>query len=98
MDSEVNILLEQQMLQEQFHLENKSNYIKEIYTRILKGHIAVSNFKIKKNSTGAQVDQNARKFLNKINLDYPHGTGHGVGYFLNVHEGPQSLSKIIKLI
>ena len=74
-------------------LDNKSNYVKEIYTRVLKGHIAVSNFKIKKNSTGSQIDQNARKFLKKIKLDYPHGTGHGVGYFLNVHEGPQSLSK-----
>ncbi len=74
-------------------LDNKSSYIKEIYTRVLKGHIAVSNFKIKKNSTGSQVDRNARKFLKKIKLDYPHGTGHGVGYFLNVHEGPQSLSK-----
>jgi len=74
-------------------LDNKSSYIKEIYTRVLKGHIAVSNFKIKKNSTGSRVDQNARKFLKKIKLDYPHGTGHGVGYFLNVHEGPQSLSR-----
>jgi len=74
-------------------LDNKSNYIKEIYTRILKGHIAVSNFLLKKNSTGSKVDQSARKFLKKIKLDYPHGTGHGVGYFLNVHEGPQSFSK-----
>ena len=78
-------------------LDNKSSYIKEIYTRVLKGHIAVSNFKIKKNSTGSQVDQNARKFLKKIKLNYPHGTGHGVGYFLNVHEGPQSLSRNNKI-
>jgi len=78
-------------------LDNRSNYIKEIYTRVLKGHIAVSNFKIKKNSTGSKVDQNARKYLKKINLDYPHGTGHGVGCFLNVHEGPQSLSKNNKI-
>ncbi len=78
-------------------LDNKSSYIKEIYTRVLKGHIAVSNFKIKKNSTGSQVDLNARKFLKKIKLDYPHGTGHGVGYFLNVHEGPQSISKFNKV-
>ena len=78
-------------------LGNKSNHVKEIYTRVLKGHIAVSNFKIKKNSTGSQVDKNARKFLKKIKLDYPHGTGHGVGYFLNVHEGPQSLSKNNKI-
>ena len=74
-------------------LDNKSNYIKEIYTRVLKGHIAVSNFPLKKSSTGSKVDQSARKFLKKIKLDYPHGTGHGVGYFLNVHEGPQSFSK-----
>ncbi len=78
-------------------LDNRSNYIKEIYTRVLKGHIAVSNFKIKKNSTGSRVDKNARKYLKKINLDYPHGTGHGVGCFLNVHEGPQSLSKNNKI-
>jgi len=78
-------------------LDNRSGYIKEIYTRVLKGHIAVSNFKIKKNSTGSEVDQNARKYLKKINLDYPHGTGHGVGCFLNVHEGPQSLSKNNKI-
>jgi Xaa-Pro aminopeptidase len=78
-------------------LDNRSNYIKEIYTRVLKGHIAVSNFKIKKNSTGSEVDQNARKYLRKIKLDYPHGTGHGVGCFLNVHEGPQSLSKNNKI-
>ena len=78
-------------------LENKSRNIKNIYTRVLKGHIAVSNFKIKKNTTGSIVDKNARKFLRKIRLDYPHGTGHGVGYFLNVHEGPHSLSKKNKI-
>ena len=74
-------------------LDNNSKSIKEIYTRVLKGHIAVSNYKIKKNSKGSHIDQNARKPLKKIGLDYPHGTGHGVGYFLNVHEGPQSFSK-----
>ena len=74
-------------------LENKSNFIKEVYTRVLKGHIAVSDFKIKKRSTGSEVDFSARKFLKQIKLDYPHGTGHGVGHFLNVHEGPQSFSK-----
>tara|TARA_Y100000590_G_scaffold251816_1_gene282764 strand:+ start:1500 stop:3209 length:1710 start_codon:yes stop_codon:yes gene_type:complete len=78
-------------------LDNKSNSIKEIYTRVLKGHIAVSNYKIKKNSKGSDIDRNARKPLRKIKLDYPHGTGHGVGYFLNVHEGPQSLSKNNKI-
>ena len=78
-------------------LDNKSNYVKEIYTCVLKGHIAVSNYKIKKKTTGSEVDLNARKFLKKKKLDYPHGTGHGVGYFLNVHEGPQSLSKNSKV-
>ena len=42
---------------------------------------------------GSDIDHSARMPLKKIGLDYPHGTGHGVGYFLNVHEGPQSLSK-----
>jgi len=74
-------------------LNNNSEFIKEVYTRVLKGHIAVSDYKIKKNSKGSDIDRNARKFLKKINLDYPHGTGHGVGYFLNVHEGPQSFSQ-----
>jgi len=74
-------------------LDNNSKFIREIYTRVLKGHIAVSDYKIRKNSKGSDIDRNARKPLKKIGLDYPHGTGHGVGYFLNVHEGPQSLSK-----
>jgi len=74
-------------------LDNNSKFIREIYTRVLKGHIAVSGYKIKKNSKGSDIDQNARKPLKNIGLDYPHGTGHGVGYFLNVHEGPQSFSK-----
>ena len=78
-------------------LELLANYINEIYTRVLKGHIAVSNYKIGKNTNGSQIDQNARKYLKEIKLDYPHGTGHGVGYFLNVHEGPQSLSKNNKI-
>ena len=67
--------------------------IKNIFTRVLKGHIAVSNFKIKKNTSGSKIDQSARKYLKQIGLDYAHGTGHGVGYFLNVHEGPQAISR-----
>ena len=70
-----------------------SKYIKNIFTRVLKGHIAVANYKIKKNTSGSEIDAVARKPLKQINLDYPHGTGHGVGYFLNVHEGPQAISK-----
>ncbi len=78
-------------------LNNNSKFIKEIYTRVLKGHIAVSRYKVKSNTTGSDIDRNARKSLKEIGLDYPHGTGHGVGYFLNVHEGPQSFSKKNKI-
>jgi len=70
--------------------------IKNIFTKVLKGHIAVANTKINSFRTGNLIDFQARKFLRKINLDYQHGTGHGVGFFLNVHEGPQSLSKLNK--
>ena len=78
-------------------LDNNSRFIREIYTRVLKGHIAVSSFKIRKDSKGSEIDRNARKPLKKMGLDYPHGTGHGVGYFLNVHEGPQSFSRKNKI-
>ena len=78
-------------------LGNNSKRIKDIFTRVLKGHIAVANFRFKKNTTGSKIDIVARKPLKKIDLDYPHGTGHGVGYFLNVHEGPQALSKFNKV-
>ena len=74
-------------------LENRNQKIKDIFTRVLKGHIAVASYKLKNNTNGAQIDNLARKFLKNINLDYAHGTGHGVGYFLNVHEGPQAFSK-----
>ena len=64
---------------------------------MLKGHIAVSNYKLKKNSTGAKIDIAARKYLKEIGLNYAHGTGHGVGYFLNVHEGPHAISSNNKI-
>jgi len=67
--------------------------IKNIFTRVLKGHIAVYNTNLNKIDTGEEIDKRARHFLKKVNLDYGHGTGHGVGYFLNVHEGPQAISK-----
>ena len=74
-------------------LNNNKMRIKNIFTRVLKGHIAVANYKIKKNTCGSEIDSVARKPLQQINLNYAHGTGHGVGYFLNVHEGPQAISK-----
>ena len=78
-------------------LGNSNNRIKKIFTRVLKGHIAVSDFKIKKRTTGSNIDYYARKFLKQVGLDYAHGTGHGVGYFMNVHEGPQAISKNNKI-
>ena len=72
-------------------------HIKNIFTKVLKGHIAVANTNLNKNNIGKKIDIRARKFLKKNNLDYAHGTGHGVGFFLNVHEGPQSISKYNKV-
>ena len=74
-------------------LDVQDQKIKEIYTRVLKGHIAVASYKLTKNSYGDKIDRSARKFLKDVDLDYPHGTGHGVGYFSNVHEGPQAISR-----
>ena len=78
-------------------LNNKNQKIKEIFTRVLQGHLNLSNFKIKNNTNGSILDKVARKNLKSIKLDYDHGTGHGVGYFLNVHEGPQSISRLNKI-
>ncbi len=69
------------------------NYIKNIFTKVLKGHIAVATTNLNKYNQGKQIDLRARHFLKKDGLDYAHGTGHGVGFFLSVHEGPQSISK-----
>ena len=69
------------------------NFIKDIFTKVLKGHIAVATSNLKKNYNGKLIDLNARKFLRNKGLDYEHGTGHGVGFFSNVHEGPHSISK-----
>ena len=78
-------------------LKNTNKRIKDIFTRVLKGHIAVASFKLKKNTTGSVIDDSARKYLKQIGLNYAHGTGHGVGYFLNVHEGPHAISKKNKI-
>ena len=74
-----------------FSRQKKS--IKNVFTKVLKGHIAVAITNIKKFDTGKKIDARARQFLKKDGLDYEHGTGHGVGFFSNVHEGPQSISK-----
>ena len=76
---------------------DQSQNIKNIFTKVLKGHIAVATTNINKDNIGKKIDKRARKFLKESNLDYAHGTGHGVGFFLNVHEGPQSINKINKV-
>ncbi len=76
---------------------NQKKNIKNIFTKVLKGHIAVATTNINKDNIGKKIDKRARKFLIKNNLDYAHGTGHGVGFFLNVHEGPQSINKVNKV-
>ena len=67
--------------------------IKDVFTKVLKGHIAVAKTNLKRFKSGKRIDVRARHFLKKDGLDYAHGTGHGVGFFSNVHEGPQSISK-----
>ena len=79
------------------YLKNLNKKIKNIFTRVLKGHIAVANYKLKNNTSGSKIDYCARKYLKQIGLNYAHGTGHGVGYYLNVHEGPQAISKKNKI-
>jgi len=73
--------------------DKQNSNIKKIFTYVLKGHIAVASTNLKKDSIGKKIDINARKFLRQNGYDYLHGTGHGVGHFLNVHEGPQAISK-----
>ncbi len=68
--------------------------MKDRYTRVLKGHIAIAATRFPKGTTGSQLDVLARHSLWQAGMDYDHGTGHGVGSFLNVHEGPHRISKM----
>ena len=73
---------------------NKPNdNIKNIFTKVLKGHIAVASCNLVTHYNGKLIDVLARRSLKMSGLDYKHGTGHGVGFFSNVHEGPQGISK-----
>ena len=67
--------------------------MKDRFTRVLKGHIALATTRFPKGTTGAQLDAIARRPLWEAGLDYDHGTGHGVGSYLSVHEGPHRISK-----
>jgi len=72
---------------------NPSDEAKKAFTLVLKGHIALGQAVFPKGTSGMQLDPLARQFLWQHGMDYDHGTGHGVGHFLNVHEGPQGIGK-----
>ena len=67
--------------------------MRDRFTRVLKGHIAIAMARFPKGTTGSQLDTLARRALWEVGLDYDHGTGHGVGAYLCVHEGPQRVAK-----
>ena len=67
--------------------------MRERFTLVLQGHIALATIRFPKGTTGSNLDVLARLPLWQAGLDYDHGTGHGVGVFLGVHEGPQRISK-----
>ena len=68
--------------------------MRDRFTRVLKGHIAIATAVFPKGTRGSQLDSFARRPLWEAGLDYAHGTGHGVGSFLSVHEGPQRISPV----
>ena len=68
--------------------------MRDRFTRVLKGHIAIATAVFPENTTGAQLDPLARTALWQAGLDFDHGTGHGVGSYLSVHEGPAGISKL----
>ncbi|MCB1505584.1 MAG: aminopeptidase P family protein [Hyphomicrobiaceae bacterium] len=71
-----------------------SNEMRQRFTRVLKGHIAIATARFPKGTRGVDLDSHARWALWQAGLDYDHGTGHGVGSYLSVHEGPQSISRL----
>ena len=75
-------------------VKRSTRAMRETFTRVLKGMIAVSRARFPKGTSGAQLDVLARHPLWEAGLDFDHGTGHGVGSFLSVHEGPQRISKL----
>src|SRR5262249_32291638 len=68
--------------------------MRDRFTRVLKGHIAIARAVFPEGVSGAQLDPLARMYLWAAGLDFDHGTGHGVGSYLSVHEGPARISKI----
>lgn len=74
-------------------LEEPSAEMRDRFTRVLKGHIQLDRAVFPQGTTGGQLDVLARQYLWEAGVDYAHGTGHGVGSFLGVHEGPQRIAK-----
>jgi Xaa-Pro aminopeptidase len=68
--------------------------MRDRFTRVLRGHIAIARALFPDGTTGAQLDSLARQFLWQAGVDFEHGTGHGVGSYLSVHEGPARISKL----
>jgi len=68
--------------------------MRDRFTRVLKGHIALARAVFPKGTRGGQLDVLARQFLWAAGVDYAHGTGHGVGSYLSVHEGPQRIATV----
>jgi Xaa-Pro aminopeptidase len=68
--------------------------MRDRFTRVLRGHIAIARAVFPDGTTGAQIDTLARQFLWQAGIDFDHGTGHGVGSYLSVHEGPARISKL----
>jgi Xaa-Pro aminopeptidase len=68
--------------------------MRDRFTRVLKGHIAIARAVFPQGTTGGQIDALARQYLWAAGLDYAHGTGHGVGAYLSVHEGPQRIATV----
>jgi Xaa-Pro aminopeptidase len=71
-----------------------SDEMRDRFTRVLKGHIAIATAVFPEGTSGAQLDSLARTALWQAGLDFDHGTGHGVGSYLSVHEGPARISKL----
>src|SRR6202161_3801914 len=68
--------------------------MRDRFTRVLRGHIAIARAQFPDGTTGAQIDTLARQYLWQAGVDFDHGTGHGVGSYLSVHEGPARISKL----
>lgn len=79
-------------------VDTPNDEMRENFTRVLKGHIAVATAVFPEGTTGHVIDAKAREALREVGLDYAHGTGHGVGSYLSVHEGPCNISPLAKTV